>query len=58
MGLLDKARATKAKEPENLTTKEIEFILTKMRTAEYRGSDFEQYYNVLKKLTDALDTSN
>lgn len=57
MGLLEKAKA-KTKEPENLTTREIEFILTKMRTGEYRGSDFEQYYNVVKKLTDALDTSN
>lgn len=57
MGLLDKAK-TRAKEPENLTVKEIEFILTKLRTAEYRGIEFEQYYNVVKKLADARDNSN
>lgn len=54
MGLIDKAKP-KVREEESLTPKEIEFILAKLRTAEYRGSEFEQYFNVLKKLSSALD---
>lgn len=53
MGLIDKAKP-KVKD-EQLTVRELEFILAKLRTAEFKGSDFEMYFNVLKKLTDALD---
>ena len=53
MGLIDKTKP-KVKDG-SLTAKEVEFILAKLRTAEYRGSEFEQFYNVLKKLTSALD---
>lgn len=53
MGLIDKTKP-KVKD-EQLTIRELEFILAKLRTADYKGSDFEMYFNVLKKLTDALD---
>ena len=53
MGLIDKAKP-KGKD-EQLTAKEIEFILAKLRTADYKGNDFEMFYTVFKKLTDALD---
>lgn len=53
MGLIDKSKP-KVKD-EQLTVRELEFILAKLRTAEFKGSDFEMYFNVLKKLTDALD---
>jgi len=53
MGLIDKTKP-KVKD-EQLTIRELEFILAKLRTAEFKGSDFEMYFNVLKKLTDALD---
>ena len=53
MGLLDKAQP-RVKE-EGLTQKEIEFILTKLRTAEYKGSEFEMFFAVFKKLSDGLN---
>jgi len=53
MGLIEKSKP-KVKD-ESLTVKELEFILTKLRTAEYKGSDFEMYFNILKKLTSGLD---
>ncbi len=53
MGLIEKAKP-RVKD-ESLTVKELEFILTKLRTAEYKGSDFEMYFNILKKLTSGLD---
>jgi hypothetical protein len=53
MGLIEKSKP-KVKD-EGLTQKELEFILTKLRTAEYKGSDFEMYFNILKKLTSGLD---
>ena len=56
MGLIDKTKP-KGKD-EQLTAKEIEFILAKLRTADYKGNDFEMFYTVFKKLTDALDNLN
>lgn len=53
MGLIDKTKP-KIKD-EKLTAKELEFILAKLRTADYKGNEFEMFYNVFKKLTDALD---
>jgi hypothetical protein len=53
MGLIEKAKPRVT--DESLTVKELEFILTKLRTAEYKGSDFEMYFNILKKLTSGLD---
>lgn len=53
MGLLDKAQP-RVKE-EGLTQKEIEFLLTKLRTADYKGTEFEMFFTVFKKLSDGLD---
>ena len=53
MGLIEKAKPRVT--DESLTVKELEFILTKLRTAEYKGSDFEMYFNILKNLTSGLD---
>jgi hypothetical protein len=53
MGLIEKTKPRVT--DESLTVKELEFILTKLRTAEYKGSDFEMYFNILKKLTSGLD---
>jgi len=53
MGLIEKTKLKVT--DESLTVKELEFILTKLRTAEYKGSDFEMYFNILKKLTSGLD---
>ncbi len=53
MGLLDKSQP-RVKE-ESLNQKELEFILAKLRTAEYKGSEFELFFTVFKKLSDGLN---
>jgi len=37
-----------------LTRGEIEFVLTKLRTAEYKGSEFETFFNIFNKLSQEL----
>lgn len=36
--------------PNVLTRQEADFIIGKMRQANYKGSEFEQYYFILEKL--------
>lgn len=40
--------------PGDLTKAEIEFVLKKLRTADYKGSEFETFFNVFNKLTREL----
>lgn len=42
---------------QNLTTKELEFILSKLKSATYTGSEFEQFYAVWVKLSSKLESS-
>ena len=35
-----------------LNSKEIDFILSKLRQADYKGTEFEMFYIVFKKLDD------
>ena len=42
----------KAKAQANLTEQEINFILTKLRTANYSGAEFEMFHSVWMKLSD------
>jgi len=37
-----------------LTQKEIEFVLSKLRLANYTGSEFELFYIVFTKLTNLI----
>ncbi len=39
---------------EELTREELEFTVVKMRSATYRGDEFEQFYSVLSKITKYL----
>lgn len=56
MGLLDKLGKSQVKEVESkLSKKELEFILVKLRTATYKGDEFETFYNVWVKLTDEIE---
>jgi len=41
-------------EQDELTVKEYEFILKKLRTADFKGGEFEQFYVVLKKLNNYI----
>lgn len=36
----------------NLSNREIDFILTKLRQGDYKGTDFEMFFVVFKKLED------
>lgn len=40
----------------DLTVKDIEFILRKLKSAEYKGSEFEQFYAIWVKLNANLET--
>ena len=55
MGLIDKVNNDKTEKEFNLTVKECEFILTKLRSAKYTGDEFEQFYIVFKKITDIIE---
>ena len=55
MGLLDKAKPKPKVEDVNLSKEEITFILAKLRLADYKGNEFEKFYNVYTKLQDRLD---
>ena len=55
MGLIDKVNKDKTEKEFNLTVKECEFILTKLRSAKYIGDEFEQFYIVFKKITDIIE---
>jgi hypothetical protein len=54
MGLMSKIR--KKEESKEFSKQEVEFLLAKLRTATYRGDEFEMFYNVWVKLTDVLDS--
>ena len=55
MGLIDKIKP-KAKTAEGLTREESEFILAKLRTATYKGEEFEMFYNIFKKIGEHIKT--
>lgn len=38
-----------------LTKKEIQFLLNKMKTAQFTGAEFEQFYSVFTKLSKQLE---
>ena len=56
MGLIDKAKKKLEIEVQDLSKKECDFILTKLRTADYKGNEFEMFYRVFKKITDYKET--
>lgn len=58
MGLLDKVRTPKksSQDSQELTKRELEFLLAKMRSATYKGDEFETFYNVWVKITDKIDS--
>lgn len=51
MGLVSKQKQVQSEE---LTKKELEFLLAKLRSANYRGDEFEIYFSVVKKITDSI----
>jgi hypothetical protein len=55
MGLLDKVKPA-SKETDGLTKQESEFILTKLRSATYKGDEFEMFYTIFKKIGEHIKT--
>jgi hypothetical protein len=53
MGLIDKI---KPRQNEGLTKIESEFLLAKLRTATFRGDEFEMFYTVFKKISQHIET--
>lgn len=55
MGLLDKAKPKSVGSEVNFTKEELQFLLAKLRTADYKGNEFEKFYHVYTKIQDQLD---
>ena len=53
MGLADKAKIKKP--DQEFTSDEIKFILTKLRSADYKGSEFETFFNIYTKLQGKIN---
>lgn len=56
MGLLSKGKQEVKQEEPSLTSQEIEFLLVKMRSADYKGEEFEMFYKIYLKLAKELET--
>ena len=55
MGLIDKV-SPKPKKAEGLTKEESEFILAKLRSATYKGEEFEMFYKIFRKIGEHIKT--
>jgi hypothetical protein len=57
MGLKDKViqKAAVKKEAEEITHAEAAFIISKLRKASYIGTEFEQFYTIMAKLTNIVE---
>jgi hypothetical protein len=57
MGLKDKVvkKAASTKEVQTLTKSDAAFIIAKLRKASYIGTEFEQFYLIMAKLTKTVD---
>ena len=56
MGILTGGRNKKPTSQTQFTKKELDFILAKLRTAQYRGDEFEMFYNVWVKVNNNIDS--
>ena len=56
MGLLDKLQTNNSNGSKklDLNKEELKFILAKLRSAEYKGTEFELFYQVFTKIQDYL----
>ncbi len=52
--LIKKNSITPPNEDIELNKKEIQFLLTKMKTAQFTGAEFEQFYSIFTKLSKQL----
>ena len=50
-------RGNTFEDPIKLSKKEVDFILDKLQSSQYYGYEFEQFFNVWKKLDNYRKTS-
>ena len=55
MGLLDKKVVKNQNVSTEFSKDELRFLLAKLRSAEYKGTEFEVFFNVYSKIQDLLD---
>ena len=57
MGLVDKVKTKQLVETNNevINGKEAAFIITKLRQANYQGTEFETFYQVMSKLQSIVE---
>ncbi len=55
MGLLDKMKSKEVQSEDSFTVQELEFLLLKMRSATYKGEEFETFYKVWIKITKEIE---
>jgi hypothetical protein len=55
MGLLDKAKSKVTEDDVNFSKDELQFLQAKLRTADYKGNEFEKFYTVYVKIQNQLD---
>ena len=46
---------TESNKNNELTKKEIQFLLSKMKTAQFIGAEFEQFFSIFTKLSKQLE---
>lgn len=56
MGILSSGSRTKQPASTDFTQKELEFLLAKLRSATYKGDEFEMFYNVWVKINNNIDS--
>ena len=56
MAILDRIKPPTPPQVESFTLEEVEFLLVKLRTADYKGSEFETFFNIYVKLTKELES--
>lgn len=56
MGILTSGSRNKKTASTDFTQKELEFLLAKLRSATYKGDEFEMFYNVWVKINNNIDS--
>ena len=49
-----KNKQVESEDSSQLTKSDIQFLLEKMKTAQFTGAEFEQFYSIFTKLTTQL----
>jgi len=53
MSIVDRTKQS-LNTPPDFTKEELEYLLTKLRDATYKGYEFEQFFQIYKKVVDKI----